>query len=119
MVRNFKGLDVWNIAIKVGKRVYEISDKFPKSEIYGLSSQLRRAAVSISSNIAEGCGRKTNKDFANFLHISMGSIREVESQLFISKELGYLSENDLKEMESELNELGRMLMGFINYVLKE
>ncbi len=116
MVRSFKKLDVWNDAIKIGKRVYDTTKEFPGDEKYGLVSQLRRAAVSISSNIAEGCGRKTDRDFVNFLHIAMGSLREVESQLFISKELGYLSEDKLLGMERELDKLGKMLMGFINYI---
>jgi len=116
MVRSFKGLEVWKEAIEIGKRVYEVTKDFPKSEMYGLVSQLRRAVVSVSSNIAEGCGRRTDKDFVNFLHIAMGSIREVESQLFISKELGYLDNIKLIELEKELDSLGKKLMGFINYI---
>ena len=118
MVRSFKELDVWNGAIEMGKRVYEITKRFPGDERYGLVSQLRRAVVSISSNIAEGCGRRTDKDFVQFLYVAMGSIREVESQLFIARELDYLDEESLVDMERELDKLGKMLMGFINYISK-
>ncbi|MCK4650184.1 four helix bundle protein [Candidatus Pacearchaeota archaeon] len=116
MVANFKELKVWRKAIEIGKRVYEISRSFPDNERYGLTSQIRRAIVSVSSNIAEGCGRKTNRDFGNFLYIAMGSIREVQSQLFIAKELGYLDDVILDELDSELEELAKMLTGFIKYV---
>lgn len=118
MVTNFKELKVWRKAIDTGRRVYEVSRRFPSDEKYGLTSQIRRAVVSISSNIAEGCGRRTNKDFGNFLHIAMGSIREVQSQLFISKELGYLDEVILVELDGELEELARMLTGFMKYIFE-
>jgi len=116
MVREFKKLNVWRRAIELGKAVYEVVDKFPRKEDYELSSQLRRAVVSISSNIAEGCGRYTNKDTIRFLYISMGSIKEVESQLFIAKEFGYLGEEDLSNLEKELDEVSKLLMGFIGYI---
>ena len=116
MVSNFKELRVWKKAIYVGKQVYEISKKFPDDEKYGLTSQLRRAVVSISSNISEGCGRRTNKDFVNLLHIAMGSLREVQSQLFISKELGYLDEKMLRDLDFELEELAKMLTGLVKYI---
>ena len=100
----------------IGKRVYEVVDTFPKKEDYALSSQLRRAVVSISSNIAEGCGRRTSKDTIQFLYIALGSVNEVESQLCIAKEFGYLGDDVLKEVSNELREIGKMLMGFVNYI---
>ena len=116
MVRDFKDLEVWKKAIEIGNDVYRITKGFPRDEIYGLTSQLRRAVVSISSNVAEGCGRRTSKNFVGFLHIAMGSIREVESQLIFAEGLGYLSEDELKRLSVELDKLGRMLNGFIGYV---
>jgi four helix bundle protein len=116
MVREFRTLEVWKRAIKIGKRVYEIVNSFPKKEDYALSSQLRRAVVSISSNIAEGCGRRTSKDTVQFLYIALGSVNEVESQLYIAREFEYISEDILNEVNNELREIGKMLMGFIGYV---
>jgi len=94
-------------------------DKFPKKEDYGLSSQLRRAVVSISSNIAEGCGRRTDKDTIKFLYIALGSAKEVQSQLYIAKEFGYLDDDILKELDIELEEISKMIMGFANYIFGE
>lgn len=119
MVREFKDLKVWKKAVDVGKKIYLITSRFPSEEKFGLVSQLRRAGVSVSSNIAEGCGRRTNKDLANFLDIALGSVREIESQLIFSKELGFLSESKLDELEGDLDELGKMISGFRNYILKE
>lgn len=116
MARDFKRLDIWKRAIMLGKTIYLVVEGFPEKENYGLSSQLRRAVVSVSSNIAEGCGRRTDKDLIQFLYIALGSIKEVESQLFIAKEFGYLDESRLNELGKELDEIGKMLMGFINYV---
>ena len=80
-MRDYKKLEIWKIAVELNKLVYDISRGFPSGEKYGLTSQVRRASVSISSNIAEGCGRRTGKDFVQFLHTAMGSLKEVESQL--------------------------------------
>ena len=119
MARDFRRLDVWKRSFELVRMVYDVVERFPKYEDYGLSSQLRRAVVSISSNIAEGCGRKTNKDFANFLHMSMGSIREVECQLMIADDLGYLGEGEFGRLLEKLNEIGGMLSRFIDYILRE
>lgn len=116
MIREFKTLDVWKRAIGIGKKVYEIVDGFSKREDYGLSSQLRRAVVSISSNIAEGCGRRTDRDMIQFLYIALGSVNEVESQLFISREFGYINNDVLEKLSGELREISKMLMGFIGYI---
>jgi len=118
MVREFRTLEVWKRSIKLGKRVYEIIEVFPKNENYGLSSQLRRAVVSISSNIAEGCGRRTSKDTVQFLYIAVGSVNEVESQLCIAREFGYLEDDVLRKLTDELREINKMLMGFIGYISK-
>jgi four helix bundle protein len=96
----FKELKVWQKAIELVTETYLKSQTFPKEEIYGLTSQIRRCAVSIPSNIAEGCGRKTDKDFNNFLGISLGSAFEFETQHIICKNLGYIMETDFKFLES-------------------
>jgi four helix bundle protein len=93
-----------------------LTGRFPKEEIYGLTSQLRRAVISISSNIAEGCGRRTSKDFVGFLYNAMGSVREVESQLMFVEKLGYLEDGELRKLLNDLDRLGKMLMGFIKHI---
>jgi len=118
-MREFKNLDVWNRAIKIAKKIYEVVENFPKKEEWALSSQMRRAVVSISSNVAEGCGRRTNKDTVQFLYIAMGSLREVESQMYIAKEFGYVDEDVLKEISNELIGIGKQLSGLINYISKK
>ena len=90
--------------------------KFPKEEVYGLTSQLRRAAVSIFSNIAEGAGRRTSKDFVGFLYNAMGSIKEVESQILFAEKLGYLKNDEMNCLMVKLDEIGKMLMGFIRHI---
>ncbi len=100
-MRDFKKLEVWRIARELNKLVYVVTKNFPKDEIYGLTSQIRRASISISSNIAEGCGRRTSKDFAQFLYNAMGSIKEVESQIFVAKDLNYLTNNEADEIYEE------------------
>jgi len=118
-MREFKNLDVWNRVIKIAKKIYEVVENFPKKEEWALSSQMRRAVVSISSNVAEGCGRRTNKDTVQFLYIAMGSLREVESQMYIAKEFGYVDEDVLKEISNELIGIGKQLSGLINYISKK
>ena len=89
---------------------------FPREEVYGLTSQIRRAVISIASNIAEGCGRSTNKDFVLFLHHAMGSLKEVECQIFLAKELGFLNEEGFVDLNNCALALERKLSGFIGYV---
>ena len=113
---NFRDLDVWKRAVDLTKVIYSITNKFHHEEQYGLSGQLRRAAVSISSNIAEGCGRRTSKDCVGFLHNATGSVNEVESELLVAKELGYLKEIEIKDLISELKEIGKMLNGLIRNI---
>jgi four helix bundle protein len=91
--------------------IYRVTSTFPRSEVYGLTNQVRRAAVSVPSNIAEGCGRSSKKEFAHFLCNARGSLLEVETQLEIAKNLGYLPEQSASELLSKTNEIGRMLNG--------
>ena len=118
MVRDFKRLDVWRLSIELSKKIYEASRKFPKEEIYGLTSQIKRAVVSVPSNIAEGCGKKTNKDCSSFLHHAMGSLKEVECQVILARELDYLSEDDFKDLNGNIFVLSRKLFAFIDYIIE-
>lgn len=117
-MRDFKDLDVWKKSIDLAEKIYIVTKNFPTNEEYGLTSQLRRAAVSISSNISEGCGRRTNKDFSKFLHNAFGSLKEIECQLIIADRLEYLNRENFEDLMKELDDVGRMLRGFINYVEK-
>jgi four helix bundle protein len=109
-IRTFKDLKVWQKGIEAVKEVYEISRGFPKEEVYGLSSQMRRAAVSIPSNIAEGFRRKYNKEYKQFLHISLGSTAELETQVIIAKELKYINERQEKVLSELINHVCRMIV---------
>lgn len=95
--------------------VYQITKTFPEQERYGLTSQMRRAAVSIPSNIAEGAARQTPKEFIQYLHVSQGSLSELDTQLDISKRLGWLQAKDVDELESAMNRLDKMLSGLIRH----
>jgi four helix bundle protein len=108
----FRKLQVWEKSMALAKSVYRISQSFPAHEQYGLTSQMRRAAISIASNIAEGSQRSTDKDFANFVQISRGSLAELETQLLLSKEMGYLSDQEATTAEYAIDELGKMLNAF-------
>ena len=95
--------------------VYRVSKKFPQKETYGLVNQIRRAAVSIPSNIAEGAGRQTSKEFVQFLHIAQGSLSELDTQLEISNRLGFLSQKDWSELEVMMNRIDKMVSGLIRH----
>jgi four helix bundle protein len=107
-------LEVWKKAIDFVADVYKITGRFPKEEVYGLTSQIRRAAVSIPSNIAEGSARQSDKEFIQFLYIALGSVVEVETQFIIASRIGYLerTEEIIKETES----IRRMLLGLIKHI---
>ncbi len=105
----FNKLEVWQRARKLCKSVYNITENYPTSERFGLTSQIQRAAVSIASNIAEGAGRLSKKEFLHFLSISNGSAYELETQVYISKDLEYISEEKEKELVEELHIIQKML----------
>lgn len=115
-MRDYKKLNVWEMAIGVTVKVYKITKEFPDDEKYGLVSQMRRAAVSVASNIAEGCGRKTEKAFITFLYNAMGSLKELECQVYISRELDYLEDEKFREVDEELVLLGKKLVNFIKHI---
>ena len=106
---SYKDLIVWQKSMALTGDIYKITEKLPKSETYGLTDQLRRAAVSVPSNIAEGHGRKTSKDFLHFLSIANGSCMEMETQLLICVQLKMLSNEDIKDLLTDINEISRML----------
>ncbi len=110
---SFKDLKVWEKAIHLTIEIYKITENFPKEEIYGLTSQMRRSAVSIPSNIAEGRNRGTRKDFCNFLRIALGSCAELSTQIEIAKKLVKTSKFDYKNSESLLTEIMKMLYTII------
>ena len=114
-VKTHKDLDVWRKSMDFVTKLYKTTAVFPKEEMYGLSSQMRRAAVSIPSNIAEGAARKSNKEFIQFLHIALGSTVEIETQLIISKNLKFMDDESFLELDRERDEIGRMLFGLIKY----
>ncbi|KMQ59489.1 S23 ribosomal protein [Chryseobacterium angstadtii] len=109
-MRDYKRYDTWKIAHELVKEIYTISESFPKSELFGLTSQIRRASVSIPTNIAEGCGRSTDKEFARFLEISIGSTNETEYLLFLSCDLGFTSEDKLLSLNPKLNLIRQKLI---------
>lgn len=108
-VSAYKELIVWQKSIELAKTVYAVSGRFPKEEQFGLTAQLRRAAVSVSSNIAEGSGRATRSEYARFLAIARGSCFEVETQLILCREIGFCSEQELVPAFALVREIGRML----------
>lgn len=111
---HFKELLVWQKSINFVTEIYKKTESFPKSEMYGLVSQIRRATVSIASNIAEGNSRRSVPDYVQFLRISRGSCAEVEIQLIISKNLGFLNEEKSLKLNQDITEISKMLNGRIN-----
>ena len=114
MSENYRDLIAWQKARMLALDVYRCTRKFPKDEIYGLSSQMRRAAVSVPSNIAEGKGRYSQKEFVQFLYHARGSLLELETQFSIAHDLEYIDQPLFESLESECEELGRILNGLIN-----
>src|SRR5437588_8335507 len=114
---NFEKLDMWNEAIEFADLVHSVTRAFPDDERFGLTAQMRRAAVSISSNIAEGSSRFSKTDFARFIEIATGSVFEVVSQSFISRREGFLTEDNFKKPYIAAEEQGRMLSGLRNSLL--
>lgn len=112
-IKNFKQLRVWHKAIEIVKEVYEISRAFPKEELYGLTSQMRRSAISIPSNIAEGFKRFHNKEYKQFLYVAQGSAAELETQLILSKELGFVKLEGFQLVNEKIDHLAKMLSALI------
>ena len=112
-MRDFKKLKVWHKAHELTLDIYRVTKNFPKEEIYGITSQMRRASSSIEFNIAEGCGRESEKELGRFLIISMGSASELECEILLSFDLDYLEKDDYKKLEQKTIEVKKMLSSFI------
>ena len=113
MLKNYKELKVWQKAYHLCIEIYKITKDFPKEERYGLTSQIRRASVSVPSNIAEGYGRKTTREYIQALYVAYGSNCELETQILLSGDLGYIKPEDLEKLQGVLGDVERMLMGLI------
>ncbi len=115
-IKSHRDLIVWQRSMDAVETVYAVSAEFPSTEKFGLTSQLRRAAVSIPSNIAEGYGRGTTQDYLRFLRIARGSLFEVDTQLLIAKRMGFLPHDQYEQVENQLAETGRVLAGLIKSI---
>ena len=111
-MHNFRELNIWKNGMSIAKEILAITKTFPEVEKFGLISQINRSVISIPSNIAEGSGRTTNKEFCRFLDIALGSSFELETQLILSFELEYLTQEKFDELTEELNDLQRMIVVF-------
>ena len=118
-MRDFKNLVIWQKAHLLTKDIYQTTLDFPKEEIYGLTSQIRRACISIPSNIAEGCGREGNAELARFLQISLGSTKEVEYHLLLAHELKFLNDRNYEQLNNQVCEIRKMLISFIKKIKEE
>jgi len=115
-IKNYKDLDIWKRSIKLVEDIYRITKTFPKEELYGLTSQMRRAAVSIPSNIAEGFTRFHNKEYKQFLYIALGSCSELSTQIIIASRLKYFDNNKIEQLLNEIDEICRMTMNLIKKI---
>lgn len=113
-MRDYTKYEVWNDGIEISVKIYNLTNSFPNEEKFGIVSQLRRASVSISSNIAEGCSRSSEKDFKRFVEIALGSAFEVKTQLIISGKLGFVSDENLKEIIESIDKLSKQLNALRN-----
>lgn len=111
-MHQFKELEIWKRSRFFCSEIYKITSNFPESEKFGLTNQLRRACVSIPSNIAEGSSRSSNKDFSRFLEIAIGSAYEIETQLLIASDLNFINADEIEILAKELNEIIRMISRF-------
>ncbi len=112
-MNDFRELIVWQKSIELVENIYQITNSYPKEELFSLTSQIRRSAISIPSNVAEGFGRKSTLDYIHFLHIARGSLYELQTQLEISNRIKYLSENELHSMIEHCKEVEKLLNGLI------
>lgn len=111
-MRDFRKIQVWQKSHELTLRLYKVTLVFPKEELYGLTSQIRRASASIPANIAEGCGRNTQTELARFVHIASGSASEVDYHLLLAHDLGFIEKGIYQELETAISEIKRMLHGF-------
>jgi four helix bundle protein len=115
-MRNYRDLQVWGKAHNLTLALYRVSQGFPREEIFGITSQLRRAAVSIGANLAEGCGRRTSSELARFVRIAMGSASELDYHLLLSRDLGFMDGDDFERTSIDLTEVRKMLTSFLSTI---
>jgi four helix bundle protein len=115
-IKSFRDLIVWQKSVSLVTDIYQVTSQFPKEEIYGITSQIRRSAVSIPSNIAEGYGRKSTQDYIRFLQVAVGSLYELETQMEISINLEYLKRETYTELNGKFTEIEKMLVSMINKI---
>lgn len=113
-MRDFKKFEVWQLSHQITLKIYTSTKTFPKEEIFGLTSQIRRSFASIGYNISEGSGRNSDKEFANFINIALGSSNEAENQLILAKDLEYINESDYRDLFEELTILKKKLVSLWN-----
>ena len=118
MIRSYKDLDAWKQSKSLVKIIYALTSRFPKEEDFGLKLQMRRASISVVSNIAEGMGRQYKKETIQFMYMSRGSLNELEAQLDVSFDLLYIKEDELKQANEAVENSRKLLSGFINYLQK-
>jgi four helix bundle protein len=118
-MKDFRKQKVWQKSHQLTLDIYEVTKRFPKDEIYGLTSQIRRSGASIPANIAEGCGRNSDADFSRFLQMAMGSATELEYHLLLSHDLGILNDADFENLSKETVEVKQMLTSFIKKLKAE
>lgn len=119
IIESYRDLEAWKLAIRLTRFIYRASEQFPQEERFGLTSQIRRAAVSVASNIAEGSGRGTTSDYARFLRMARGSIFEVETQMCIARELGFVGDEVFEPVDELLRDTGRVLAGLLRSIEKK
>jgi four helix bundle protein len=113
MEKPHKKLDLWKVAMELVIQVYEVTDRFPKDERFSLTDQIRRAAISVPSNIAEGAARQTKKEFANYLHMAQGSLSELDTQFELARQLKYLDEHTWIGLDDLMDRIDKMISGLI------
>jgi len=117
-MKTHKDLKIWQLSIDMVTKIYALTKNFPKEEIYGITSQIRRAAISVPSNIAEGCGRNSAKELIQFLYYSMGSLSELETQFIIAQNLGYITISEKQAFDQLFQEQFKLLSAFIQAIKK-
>ena len=115
-IKSFEELPVWKDARKFTSKIYNITNKFPKEELYGLTSQIRRATISIMSNIAEGFDRRSDKELSNFLSMSRASSSEVQNDLYIALDLNYISQTEFNQLYQEAKKIAKQINGLMTYL---
>lgn len=119
MEKPHRRLDAWNSSVDLVMAIYQMTERLPKEERFALISQLRRAATSVPSNIAEGAARQTKKEFANYLHIAQGSLSELDTHLEIARRLHYVSDEDWGKLDGQIERIDKMLSGLLRHLKKD